>query len=97
MVVIAGATTHLGPAYATYFAQLGFQSIVLIDSDEQEMSLLKQKLLKDYRDRKEGPPLSVFTYAFDLTQDISLQLKKAEKEEKKSKRLAGSLSQRNEP
>ncbi len=33
IVVIAGATTGLGYAYAFYFISLGYEKIVLIDSD----------------------------------------------------------------
>ena len=38
LVVIAASTSGLGPIYANYLVRLGFNTILLIDSDEDALS-----------------------------------------------------------
>ena len=44
VVVIAGASSGLGATYAAYFYNLGYEKIVLIDSDFDKLTALRSKL-----------------------------------------------------
>lgn len=61
MIVVAGAASGLGPTYAAYFAEIGYEAILLIDKDVLGLDKVKKNLL-DKRKETENSPFSVFTY-----------------------------------
>jgi hypothetical protein len=65
IAIVAGSTTGLGPNYASYLRKLGFETILLIDSDEDALSKQKAEILKY---KKPDSKLNVHTHVFDFNE-----------------------------
>ena len=69
--MIAGASSGLGPTYATYFTKIGYKKILLIDKNLHTLDTIKKNLIE--RSLKEDPkadPVTVYTYQYDFAIDV---------------------------
>ena len=63
LAVVAGNGSGLTMTYAAYLVQIGYETILLVGTDEERLEQQKKQLLKQKQDGKE---LSVMWYAYDF-------------------------------
>ena len=64
LAVICGGTSGLSMTYSDYLAELGFETILLIQANSDKMLALKERLLK--RHKKHDRQLFILTYEYDF-------------------------------